>query len=112
MPNDLSEAISSRLKEEYSKGKNDGISLAFRYQGWCDQISEGIDLAVGERSLNKKRVILRGLITYNIYTTIENYPGSKDFSRKKEELEALAEDNGFVMTEKGVYLDNYTLDKR
>ena len=94
--------------EELLEGEEKGIITGIRYWETNRSIYTMINKAAKEKEVTAKMKILsesQGQLPH-LYDFIKNSPHSEELKSQQEGLENLAIGHGFVMTEKGVYLDN------
>jgi len=100
--------INQIKREEYNKGKEVGIRIGVRYWEMNRYVFRIINEAAREKELSGKMKVLSDSQNYtpDLYESIKENPHSEELKSQQKNLEALAKGHGFVMTEKGIYLDN------
>jgi len=92
----------------YEEGKEDGILTGVRYWESNRIISKTINSAAAKNEITEKMKELSGLQNQlpHLYKIINNNPNSEELKIQQKGLEDLAQGHGFVITEKGIFLDN------
>ncbi|MCD4771426.1 hypothetical protein K8R30_03340 [archaeon] len=95
-------------KESYREGKEEGTRIGIRYWELNRIVFKMINQAAQEKEFSGKMAALSDSENYlpNLYEIIEGNPNSEEIERQQKGLENLAQGHGFVMTRKGVYLNN------
>lgn len=101
--------LHSEIKREgLREGKEEGISIGIKYWEINMAVSEIINNASAQESIEEKMRILstQGEYVQHLYEIFKSNPESQELYRQQEGLENRAESCGLVITEKGIYLNN------
>lgn len=93
---------------EYNQDKEEGIKIGISYRDLYGNVYNTIDNAAQEEELSLKMKTLATIKRYipHLYKIVKENPDSRELKAQQKGLEELAERHGFVITEKGIFLDS------